>query len=100
MPSFDDLKLATSSRCVPYMDENLSDEDMRRYMMSFVNDKRIPSDTLFNIFQMTLKLFNTGGGTSPLGLWNHPSDSAPILEHAPTVLFNNQDMVCIAYWSG
>jgi hypothetical protein len=95
MPSLDELQRATSSRCVPYMADDLSDEELRRYITSFAEDKTIPRDTLFNVFQTTLKLFNTAGGTSKLSVWNTTPDTA-MEATAYNTVFN--DAVCISYW--
>jgi hypothetical protein len=78
------------------MPDDLSDEETREYMISFAKDKRIPNNTLFNIFQTALKLFNTAGGTSQLSVWNSPPGDA-LGMMAPSVVFGNEDMVCISY---
>ena len=71
VPGIDDLIAAKAPCCVPYMDEAMSPEETKAYIMSFVNDKRIPPYTLFNVFQMSLKAFNASGGTSDLSLLNY-----------------------------
>ena len=97
MSSIDELKRAMSGSCIPYMAEGLSEEEIRRYIISFAEDKRIPSQTLFNVFQTTLKLFNTAGGTSQLSVWNSSSDFSTG-EAAPEVIFNGLNLVCHSYW--
>ncbi|KAN0132275.1 hypothetical protein V8E53_010041, partial [Lactarius tabidus] len=60
LPPINDLLLAKSSCCIPYMDPSMSDEEAKKCILSFINDERIPSKTCFNVFQTTLKLFNGG----------------------------------------
>ncbi len=92
----DELKRAMSSGCIPYMAEGLSDEEIRRYIISFAEDKRIPSQTLFNVFQTTLKLFNTAAGSSQLSVWN-PSNDFSTGDAAPEVMFNGLNLVDYIY---
>jgi hypothetical protein len=94
VPTMDDLKKAAFSCGIPYMAEDLSHEEMRKYIISFVDDKRIPSNVLFNLFQTTLKLFNTAGGTADSSIWDSPRNN--VIE-ARKVVFNDVDMVCISY---
>jgi hypothetical protein len=53
------------------MDPSMSDEEAKKYILSFINDERIPPKTHFNVFQTTLKLFNGGRGTVLDGHWNY-----------------------------
>ncbi len=74
----------------------MSEEEIREYIISFAKDKRISSNILFNVFQASLKLFNTAGGTSYLSLWNFIPNEY-LEDHAPNFVYNGQDMVCISY---
>ncbi|KAH9008966.1 hypothetical protein EDB84DRAFT_1571634 [Lactarius hengduanensis] len=91
--SIDELKKAISPYCLPYMDWAMQEEEVREYLTSFINDKRIPTQTLFNLFQTSIKLYNVGGGSRKMGIWDHDSDAPgeelPIKNH----IFNDTDMM-------
>jgi hypothetical protein len=89
----DRLLDASFSFSVPYMDVSMSHEDVKDYIVSFANDKRIPPTTVFNVFQTTLKLFNGGGGRAPLSRWNTEGEAS-----MPKVLMDDVDIVCFNYW--
>ena len=45
-------------------------QEIRKYIHSFVDDGRIPSQTLFNLFQTTLRMLNTDEGLIKLNCWD------------------------------
>ncbi|KAH9023023.1 hypothetical protein EDB83DRAFT_2527341 [Lactarius deliciosus] len=90
--SIDELKKAESPHCIPYMDWSMPEEDIREYLTSFINDKRIPAQTLFNLFQTSIKLYNVGGGSRKWGIWDHDPEAPKenlTIEHT----FNGTDMM-------
>ncbi|KAH8976743.1 hypothetical protein EDB86DRAFT_3110825 [Lactarius hatsudake] len=90
--SIDELKKAESPHCIPYMDWSMPEEDIREYLNSFINDKRIPAQTLFNLFQTSIKLYNVGGGSRKLGIWDYDPETPRenlTIEH----IFNGTNMM-------
>ncbi|KAI9431151.1 hypothetical protein H4582DRAFT_2085411 [Lactarius indigo] len=73
--SIDALKKARSPHCIPYMDWSMPEEDIREYLTSFINDKRIPTQTLFNVFQTSIKLYNVGGGSRKMAVWDYDPET-------------------------
>ena len=90
-PHIDDLFAARSRHSVPYMHPNMSPEDNKEYILSFVNDKRISTQTRFNLFQTALNMFNAGGGFLGLNSWDCPDCQQ---EDMPKVFMEAIDFVC------
>ncbi|KAH9012917.1 hypothetical protein EDB85DRAFT_2158623 [Lactarius pseudohatsudake] len=89
--SIDELKKANSPFCLPYMDWAMPEEEIRKYLISFINDKRIPAQTLFNLFQASIKLYNVGGGSREKGIWDYDPDT-PREQITIKHTFNDTDM--------
>ncbi|KAH9025411.1 hypothetical protein EDB84DRAFT_1564060 [Lactarius hengduanensis] len=89
--SIDELKKANSPFCLPYMDWAMPEEEIRKYLISFINDKRIPAQTLFNLFQASIKLYNVGGGSRDKGIWDYDPDT-PREQITIKHTFNDTDM--------
>ena len=92
MPIMDELLTARSRQCIPYMDPQMSPEEAKEYILSFVNDQRISPQMMFNLFQTTLKLFNAGGGLCDLSRWNLPTHEQ---DNLPKVVFDDVDIVSL-----
>ena len=92
LPNADELIAANSRHSIPYMDSAMDPQEIREYIHSFVDDGRIPSQTLFNLFQTTLRMFNAGGGLIKLNRW----DVAPYEQgNLPRVFLDDEDVVCL-----
>ncbi|KAH9009309.1 hypothetical protein EDB85DRAFT_1903140 [Lactarius pseudohatsudake] len=89
--SIDELKKAISPFCLLYMDWAMPEEEIRKYLISFINDKRIPLQTLFNLFQTSIKLYNVGGGCRETNIWDYDPE-APREKIPMKHIFNDTDM--------
>ena len=67
-------------------------QEISEYIHSFVDDGRIPSQTLFNLFQTTLRMFYTGEGLIKLNRWY----VAPYEQgNLPRVFLDDEDIACL-----
>ena len=92
LPNSGNLFAARSRHCISYIDSAMDPQEIREYIHSFVNDGRIPSQTLFNLFQTTLRIFYTGEGLIKLNCWY----VAPYEQgNLPRVFLDDEDTACL-----
>lgn len=69
----------------------MTEEELEKFMISFISDKAIPFATRFNLSQTMLKLYNAGGGNDLSSEWNTFGGNSSL----PKVTIDGVDIVSI-----